>query len=68
MLVIKYIKTTSKLLDVHLKFLGEEKRASVCNFDSIPFDHASRELNIEENILSKRRNKVPKRRVLFENF
>ena len=60
------MKRANKLFDVHLKFMGEQKKDSVCNFDSIPFDHASRELNVEASRLSKRRHKVPEGRVLFE--
>ena len=56
------------MLDVHLKFQGELKKASVWNFDSIPFDRASGELNAEVDRISKIRLQVPKGRVLFEEF
>ena len=62
------MKRTNKLLDFHLKFLGEQKKASIFNFDSIPFDHASREFNVEADRLPKRRHKVPEGRFLFEEF
>ena len=68
MLVINSMNRNNKLLDVHLKFLWEKKKDLVCNFDSIPFDHASRELNAEADRLSKRRHQVPEGRVLFEKF
>ena len=54
------------MLDVHLNFPGEKKKDLVCKFDSIPFDHAYGELNVEEDKISKIRHQVLEGRVLFE--
>ena len=62
------MKGTDQLLNIHLKYLGDQIKDIACNFESITFSHVFNEQSSEAYTLSKDGHQVPEGWVLLEEI